>query len=37
VIAIGKYMQLDTGHYVHHDKADLIAAEAKAFLVEIAN
>jgi D-alanyl-lipoteichoic acid acyltransferase DltB (MBOAT superfamily) len=36
-VAIGRSMQLDTGHYVHHDKADIIAEEAKAFLAEIAN
>jgi pimeloyl-ACP methyl ester carboxylesterase len=34
-ITIGKYMQLATGHYVHYDKADIIAEEAKAFLEEI--
>ncbi|UNC93206.1 alpha/beta fold hydrolase [Candidatus Contubernalis alkaliaceticus] len=31
-ITFGKYMQLATGHYVHYDKADIIAEEAKAFL-----
>lgn len=36
-VKIGKSMQLDTGHYIHHDKADVIAEEAKAFLKEIAN
>jgi pimeloyl-ACP methyl ester carboxylesterase len=34
-ITIGKYMQLNTGHYVHYDKADLIAEETKAFLEDI--
>ncbi len=34
-IAIGRYMQLATGHYVHYDKAGIIAEEAKAFLEEI--
>ncbi len=34
-IAIGKYLQLDTGHYVHYEKADTIAEEAIAFLEEI--
>jgi pimeloyl-ACP methyl ester carboxylesterase len=36
-IAIGKSMQLNAGHYVHHDQADIIAAEAKAFLAEVDN
>jgi pimeloyl-ACP methyl ester carboxylesterase len=36
-INIGKSMQLDTGHYIHHDKANVIAEEAKAFLKEITN
>ncbi|NSW51342.1 MAG: alpha/beta hydrolase [Anaerolineae bacterium] len=27
-----KYMHLATGHYVHYEKADIIAEEAKAFL-----
>jgi pimeloyl-ACP methyl ester carboxylesterase len=31
-IAVGEYLQLNTGHYVHHDKADIIAEEAKAFI-----
>lgn len=35
MIDIGKYMYLDTGHYVHYDKADIIAEETKAFLAEI--
>ncbi|MGM0396104.1 MAG: alpha/beta fold hydrolase [Bacillota bacterium] len=30
-----EYMLLDTGHYVHHDKADIIATEIKVFLSEI--
>ncbi|WP_422485684.1 alpha/beta fold hydrolase [Gudongella sp. DL1XJH-153] len=30
-----KHMILDTEHYVHHDKSDLIAREIKAFLSEI--
>lgn len=34
-INIGEYLQLDTGHYVHYDKSDIIAEEAKAFLEEI--
>ena len=34
-ITIGKYMQLATGHYVHYDKADIIAEEAKTFLEDI--
>lgn len=34
-ITIGKYQQLDTGHYVHYEKADIIAEEAIAFLEEI--
>ncbi len=25
-------MQLDTAHYVHYEKADIIAEEAKQFL-----
>lgn len=31
-IEVGKYMQLDTGHYIHYEKADVIANEAKLFL-----
>jgi pimeloyl-ACP methyl ester carboxylesterase len=31
-IKFGNYMQLSTGHYVHYDKADLIAKEVKEFL-----
>ncbi len=34
-ITIGKHMQLTTGHYVHYDKADIIAREAKFFLEDI--
>lgn len=28
----GSYLQLDTGHYVHYEEADVIARESKAFL-----
>lgn len=31
----GKHMQLATGHYVHYEKADAIAAEAKEFLANL--
>lgn len=34
-ITIGKHMQLSTGHYVHYDKSNIIAEEAKAFLESI--
>ncbi|MDW7729349.1 MAG: alpha/beta hydrolase [Bacillota bacterium] len=34
-INIGEYMHLDTGHYVHYDKSDIIAGGAKAFLEEL--
>ena len=34
-IFTSQYMRLDTGHYVHHEKADLIAETIKAFLKEI--
>ncbi len=34
-IIIGKHMQLSTGHYVHYDKSNIIAEEAKAFLKSI--
>jgi hypothetical protein len=34
-IPAGKYMQLETGHYVHYEKAEIIAEEAKAFLEDI--
>lgn len=30
-----EHMLLDTGHYVHHEKADVIAKEIKTFLSEI--
>jgi len=28
----GEYLQLDAGHYIHYDQADIIAEKAKAFL-----
>ena len=28
----GKYMNLNTGHYIHYDKSEIIAEEVKAFL-----
>lgn len=31
----GKYKLLDSGHYIHHEKSDILAQEAKAFLKEI--
>ncbi len=34
-ITVGKYIQLNTGHYVHHEKADIIAGEAIRFLEEL--
>ena len=34
-IAMSKQMRLDTGHYVHYEKADIIAEEAKAFIKQI--
>jgi len=34
-ITIGKYMQLATGHYVYHDKAEIISEETKAFLLSL--
>ena len=34
-ITIGNHMLLATGHYVHYDKADIIAKEAKAFLKDM--
>ena len=34
-INIGEYTHLDTGHYVHYDKSEIIAKEVKAFLEEI--
>jgi len=33
-IAVSEYMQLDTGHYIHYEKADIIAEMAKDFLQE---
>lgn len=34
-LAIGKYMELATGHYVHYDESKLIAEETKAFLEDV--
>ncbi|MTI48571.1 MAG: alpha/beta hydrolase [Firmicutes bacterium] len=34
-INFGKYKFLDSGHYVHHGKSNIIANEIKAFLKEI--
>ena len=34
-INIGKYKYLDSGHYVHHEKSDIIANEMKAFIEKI--
>ncbi|HSM25021.1 MAG TPA: alpha/beta hydrolase [Anaerolineaceae bacterium] len=34
-ITTRKYMLLSSGHYVHYDKAEIIAEEAKAFLKDI--
>lgn len=34
-IYIGKYMKLDTSHYMHYDKSNIIAKETKAFLKDI--
>lgn len=31
----GKYKLLDSGHYIHHEKSDILAQEAKVFLKEI--
>ncbi len=31
-IDIGTYKYLDCGHYVHHEKSDIIADEVKAFI-----
>jgi len=28
----GTHLDLNTGHYVHYEKADMIAEESKAFL-----
>jgi len=33
-IEVGRYMKLDTGHYVHYDQAEAIAAEARSFLLK---
>ena len=34
-VSIGKYQKLETSHYVHHEKADIIALESKEFLKQI--
>lgn len=34
-ITYGEFMQLDTGHYVHYDKAGIIADEAKRFITDL--
>ncbi|MCF8002156.1 MAG: alpha/beta hydrolase [Halanaerobiales bacterium] len=34
-INIGQFKYLDSSHYVHHEKAEIIANETKAFLKEI--
>lgn len=34
-VIIGKYQKLETGHYVHYEKAEVIALEAKEFLKQI--
>ncbi len=34
-IDVGKYKYLDSGHYVHHEKSDIIADEAKAFIKDV--
>ena len=34
-VKIGKFRSLDVGHYIHYEKSDIIAQEAKAFLQEI--
>jgi pimeloyl-ACP methyl ester carboxylesterase len=34
-ITISESMQLNTGHYVHYEKAEIIAEEARAFIKEI--
>ena len=34
-INFGQYKYLECGHYVHHEKSDIIADEAKGFLEEI--
>lgn len=33
-IDTNKHLLIDTNHYVHHEKADVIAKEIKAFLSE---
>ena len=35
VINFGKFKYLDSSHYVHHEKSEVIANETKAFLKEI--
>ncbi len=34
-VNIGKYQKLETSHYVHHEKAELIALESKKFLEHV--
>ena len=34
-LTLGKHMQLAADHYVHYEKSDVIAEEAKAFLEEV--
>lgn len=34
-ISTGKYQKLEASHYVHHEKADIIAIEVKEFLKQI--
>ena len=34
-ISMGKQIQLDTDHYVHYEKAEIIADEAKTFIREL--
>lgn len=36
-VSASQFMFLDTGHYVHHEKADIIAETVKAFLKEISS
>lgn len=31
-VSISKHMQLDTGHYIHYEKADIIVEESKTFI-----
>jgi len=33
----GEYMQLDVGHYIHSEAADVIATETRAFIDRIRN